>query len=567
MNKKSESKLNGFEFITHITQANEYLTSKETTINTKSEIQKNLQLFTGDSKETVRKNFSIFERLLYIYSFYNFSEPSQNFKSYDPNTALGEIFPSSSDAFTFEEYSLPDEFILIIKIAFNYLHSSKFLSCTNPLDNGYFGYLFHEAAYRNASFKWNISLNFMPIFSALVSTIDHFHNNFRKKQYFSSKEFFDYFKNLFKQNDSSTYVVFNDSVRINNFQDYLQINLSANTFNVLLDLWLDNFLARNYLIHLEHFLNIYGNIHRSTLFSSLRALNSLLISDNASFLVFYCLDQLFLKHEKNFPESFQNSNSLYFYQFKYLYQEERAFINSFFYRMNDFFSLLQSSVKNVHSLFREKTQIPSLCNLNDYRFYESQFEYYKDSFFKSITLWNKLLSNCKEYINYIIQSHFEYIGQLAKKYFSFFEKEDIKFQKLLQNIGSNGILQQDYDDFYKDISLCIKNLQCDCCKLLNCNYKQIPYPVYTETPGALAYFPFNQYDYINFNKPQATAFFENLIAPASENSIFSTDEFFNFLPEIAPSANRYADFTQAEICTAITEYIKKHPEYLTESTE
>ena len=116
MNKKSESKLNGFEFITHITQANEYLTSKETTINTKSEIQKKLQLFTGDSKETVRKNFNTFERLLYIYSFYNFSEPSQNFKSYDPNTTFGELFPSSSDAFTFEEYSLPDEFILIIKI-------------------------------------------------------------------------------------------------------------------------------------------------------------------------------------------------------------------------------------------------------------------------------------------------------------------------------------------------------------------------------------------------------------------------------------------------------------------
>ena len=564
MNKKSESILNGFQFITDIAQANEYLTSKETTINTKSEIQKNLQLFTGDSKETVRKNFSTFEKLLYIYSFYNFIEPSQNFKSYDPNTTFGELLPSASDEFTFEEYSLPDEFILIIKIAFNYLHSSNFLSCTNPLKNGYFSYLFHETAYRNASFKWNIPQNFMPIFSALVLTIDHFYNNFRKKQSFSSKDFFDYFKDLFKQNDSSSYVVFNDSVRTNNFQDYFQINLSANTFNILLNIWLDNFLARKYLSHLEDFLNTYGNIHRNTLFSSLRALNSLLISDNASFLVFYCLDQLLLKHKKTFSESLQESDSLYFYQFKYLYPEEIDLINRFCYTMYGFWATLQFGVSMIHSSHPSKCLTQFVSSSNYVPVYEHIFSKCKVCFLKTITTWNIILCNSNKYTKYIVEKHFEYLKQLVQKHTSAFEKINFKFQKAIRNAGANGIPDFDYNNLCDCINFSIKNLNDDFSELLDCAYnpttKCFPYPIYAQKPGKLSINPFNQYDYINFNKPQVSAF--------SKNSSFSIDEFFNYLPEIASSSNRYVDFTQAEICTAITEYIKKHPEYLTEeSTE
>ena len=145
-----------------------------------SKIKKYISAFSGISTEkTLNTHFKEIQKLIYIHSFYDYSNPAFNIN------VLYEAFPQiDCDWF---KYVLPDDITRAIKIFFDYLKAHNFLRIALPNNERYdINYLL-SSTLEDSIFTWKIPQNFMPFFSVFVSTL---YNYYKKKWGFSSGDFF-----------------------------------------------------------------------------------------------------------------------------------------------------------------------------------------------------------------------------------------------------------------------------------------------------------------------------------------------------------------------------------------
>lgn len=575
MNQDTKTNLNNSKPVNTIEQIKVCLyfsPNSDPLINTsKDTIENQLNKFTNNfARKTGNTKLILFEKLLYIYSSYNFINPAYNFNSYAESPFI--ISSTTSDEFNPKDYSFPDEFCFILKLIFNYLIRSKFLTYNTEINDTYTLNRFCNTAYKAAEFKWHISENFMPFFCTLIITVNHFYKPLKKSKSFSFEKFFTFFEEKLLENTSFPLEPFADSTLSRK-----AISFPCENF---IDIWLDSFLARKYLLDLNSFLeNFSSNSYRKTLLDSLIPLNRLLLAPNSSFEVFHCLELLLADHRKNFPLNSQSKNShskdqsndkFYAYESKYLYSEEKTFVNNFHSNMTNFFNQLNQQIKNTIAPATELSSKYFDPDRYDSTFFKTSFPNYKTYVANEIKDLSDTLSNRAQYSAHIIESHCEHLNRLTQKHFSAFESIESNYQLFIRKF--NGLVAADRKQLTNDISLSIDNLRHDCEDLLNCKIKSLPYPVKSEPGEFYSCKVLTQYNYVSFNKIRV----ENLV----KNLNFDTDDFFNCLKTATetiqnenkkssekPVCSPYFEFTPAELCSAITEYIKKHPEYLAESTE
>lgn len=285
--------------------------ASDSNVTSEEMIENYLGLLTSiGEKPTVHNAFCNFKHLLYIHAFYNLENPALNISTLLPYTGTSE------ELLDLNNYRLSEIFIPIFKIILHCFQLKGFLTLTPPSDfsyttNNYYdvGRYYTEYSYSKTSFTWNLPMNFMPVFSAIISSI---YLCCKKKGEDSIETFFQNFSQMY--NDAAWSAVFigeSSAPFIDHGEKCIFIHTSQKNFCNLLNNWADIYLAQPFLRNIEKFCSTYSCYksantrlaRKHLLYTSVRALIATLISDTASPEIYSSLNTLLEKHLSLFPSS------------------------------------------------------------------------------------------------------------------------------------------------------------------------------------------------------------------------------------------------------------------------
>ena len=296
-------------------------------ITNESDIEDCLKKLIPYTSSTVTKAFSSFKYLLYSHSFYSFNNPTFNISNYynKPKTR-------STNSWGLENYIVPETFIPILKLVFNYFSSQQILTLTKSTN--YFAKntsdeitastpvdYFTEDAYLSSEFTWKISLNFMPVFSAIVYGIYCCFNG----NAFSMNNFLSKFTSIYT-NPNKKIIFSNESDSnffIDNQKSTIHIHTSKEKFIDILNSWADKYLAAPFFKNMDFLYATYAqnnSYYQILLYKSVQTLTATLINDRSIPEIYPDINALLENHMRHFPDASCPEEIKYLYPHEVLYR-------------------------------------------------------------------------------------------------------------------------------------------------------------------------------------------------------------------------------------------------------
>lgn len=481
--------------------------SPDLNVTSEETIENYLGLLTSiGKKSTIHNAFCNFKHLLYIHAFYNLENPALNISTLLPYTGTSE------ELLDLNNYRLSEIFIPIFKIILHCFQLKGFLTLTPPSDfsyttNNYYdvGRYYTEYSYSKTSFTWNLPMNFMPVFSAIISSI---YLCCKKKGEDSIETFFQNFSQMY--NDAAWSAVFigeSSAPFIDHGEKCIFIHTSQKNFCNLLNNWADIYLAQPFLRNIEKFCSTYSCYksantrlaRKHLLYTSVRALIATLISDTASPEIYSSLNTLLEKHLSLFPSS-KELDQLYEHDvIQTTLPREIELVDEYIETLKIWTNNLRSAISNFLKISDRESNIPSVIT----KYLESYQRQLTNNFKTVLQNIGSFLNNFEPSLNlYACEIHLQSISKLLETYKNkmsenlktYFSKIKDYFSKTNSSIKLHTVIE-DLNHYLKNN---IKFLTRDWNKLKAGD--SLP-PLYKQhEPGTLQQSPLNFYSKLCFSE-------------------------------------------------------------------